>query len=299
MAASAPIPPRRNPLLDGVPSARRGSTPGDWGLLSNLSDDAAAALRSAEPLCATHLRRYLGNAQVVGGPSRWCLLLDGVAARQLRFSSEVGRRLDEVAERRRRSKLRDTKAAADEPWRFVVTRQPTTRYLALPTSAIVAWGYLPAAIHEVDVVAGDGVIVVEGDETLMAGITMSRQFFIWATRVGTVEGGRVRISVESVYNTFPFPELDLELRQAIESAARGVLASRSYFMDRDLVDLYDDPEKMPVQLARAHEELDSAVAGALGLDTAASDEVVFTALANRHAELTPMAAPAGRRRRAA
>ena len=70
-------------------------------------------------------------------------------------------------------------------------------------------------------------------------------------------------------------------------------------MDRDLVDLYDDPEKMPVQLARAHEELDSAVAGALGIDTAASDEVVFTALANRHAELTPMAAPAGRRRRAA
>ena len=128
---------------------------------------------------------------------------------------------------------------------------------------------------------------------------MSKAFFIWASSVGTVDGGRIRVGAEAVYNTFPFPNLDPQVRSEIEAGARAVLSARSYFAEGDLDALYGDPEGMPPQLVRAHQELDRAVAASLGLDEEATDEEVLTALERRHELLSQNAPPPGRRQRSA
>jgi hypothetical protein len=128
---------------------------------------------------------------------------------------------------------------------------------------------------------------------------MSKAFFVWASSVGTVVGGRIRLSAEAVYNTFPFPDLDEQVRSEVEAGARAVLSARSYFAEGNLDALYGDPERVPPQLVRAHQELDRAVATALGFDEEASDEEMLAALEQRHALLSKNAPPPGKHQRAA
>lgn len=284
--------------MTDVPRVHRGSTPGDGGLLSKLSGWEVAALHASDPRIGQRVRPYLGNAQALACSERWCLWLDDASVRELQSSPVLRELLDEVAAFRS-GRTRRLVDAATRPWRFLQVRQPHGPYLVLPTNAFLGWGYLPAAIHEVDVIAGDDVLVVEDDILLMAGLTMSKAFFVWACSVGTVDGGRVRVGAEAVYNTFPFPNLDSQVRSEIEAGARAVLSARSYFAEGDLDALYGDPEGMPPQLVRAHQELDHAVAASLGLDEEATDEEVLTALERRHELLSQNAPPPGRRQRAA
>ena len=51
---------------------------------------------------------------------------------------------------------------------------------------------------------------------------------------------------------------DDKIREAIETAAQGVLDSRAQFPDSTLADLYD-PNTMPPALTKAHQLLDRAV----------------------------------------
>jgi len=71
-----------------------------------------------------------------------------------------------------------------------------------------------------------------------------------------------RYSAGLVYNNFPWPTPTDAQRQAVEAAARAVLAAREPHLPPrgmgTLADLYD-PLTMPPELARAHAQLDRAV----------------------------------------
>ena len=68
-----------------------------------------------------------------------------------------------------------------------------------------------------------------------------------------------RYSNSLVYNNFPWPENPNDKqKQTIEVAAQNVLDARAKFPDASLADLYD-PNTMPPELVKAHEELDKAV----------------------------------------
>jgi hypothetical protein len=75
---------------------------------------------------------------------------------------------------------------------------------------------------------------------------------------------RYRYSKDIVYNNFPWPESPTDKqREAIESAARTVLDTRTQFPGSTLADLYD-PLTMPPALLKAHQKLDAAVDAAYG-----------------------------------
>ena len=64
-------------------------------------------------------------------------------------------------------------------------------------------------------------------------------------------------SVAVVYNTFPTPP-DSADRFKLEPLAQAVLDARAAYPGATLADLYD-PDLMPPNLRRAHQELDRAV----------------------------------------
>ena len=81
----------------------------------------------------------------------------------------------------------------------------------------------------------------------------------WVRAVAGRLESRYRYSAGIVYNNFPWPEIaDDKLRNAIETAAQGVLDARAQFPDSTLADLYD-PNTMPPALTKAHQALDRAV----------------------------------------
>ena len=68
-----------------------------------------------------------------------------------------------------------------------------------------------------------------------------------------------RYSVGIVYNNFPWPTNASEKhKEAVSTAAQGVLDARAKFPDANLADLYH-PLSMPAALVKAHQALDRAV----------------------------------------
>jgi hypothetical protein len=62
-----------------------------------------------------------------------------------------------------------------------------------------------------------------------------------------------------VYNNFPFPkDVSDKDKKQVEQKAQNVLDVRAKYKDSSLADLYN-PETMPPDLTKAHNELDKAV----------------------------------------
>jgi hypothetical protein len=107
-------------------------------------------------------------------------------------------------------------------------------------------------------------------------------------------------SVNIVYNNFPWPEAPTEKQlEAIEEAAKGVLAAREEFPGATLAELYD-PLTMPPTLVKAHQRLDKAVDAAYGYKGKPTDaeRVAFLfELYQRYTSLFPVGKPTKARKK--
>ena len=79
----------------------------------------------------------------------------------------------------------------------------------------------------------------------------------WLRHIGGRLKSDYRYSIGLVYNTFPAAPEDAD-KSRLEPLAQAVLDARAAHPDSTLADLYD-PDLMPVNLRRAHRELDRAV----------------------------------------
>jgi hypothetical protein len=104
-------------------------------------------------------------------------------------------------------------------------------------------------------------------------------------------GGRLKSDYSyspAVYNNFPWPDAPSDKhREAIETAAQGVLDARAKFPDSTLADLYD-PTTMPPALVKAHQTLDRAVDAAYGKRRFDTDAERVAFLFERYQQLTSL-----------
>lgn len=80
-----------------------------------------------------------------------------------------------------------------------------------------------------------------------------------------------RYSAFIVYNTFPFPNLNQELKTKLEKTAKDILNARELYPDWSMADLYDDIV-MPSELRKAHQNNDKAVMEAYGMPVGKTTE---------------------------
>ena len=90
------------------------------------------------------------------------------------------------------------------------------------------------------------------------GILESRMHMTWMRTVCGRLKSDYRYSRDLCYNTFPWPKVSESDKKTIENLAQNILMIREYYPDKTLADLYD-PELMPEDLLKAHQELDLAV----------------------------------------
>jgi hypothetical protein len=114
---------------------------------------------------------------------------------------------------------------------------------------------------------------------------MSHPFNVWNKTVSGRLKSDTRISGTITHNNFPFPETSAEHDKQIEEASQQVLSAREKFPNSSLADLYD-PNAMPRDLRKAHQQLDKSVLAAFGLKAAASDEEILSDLFRRYEEFT-------------
>lgn len=91
-------------------------------------------------------------------------------------------------------------------------------------------------------------------------LLLVRLLFILFADDTRIFNNKDRYSIGLVYNTFPWPDATSAQQKKIEALAQAVLDARALPKNAtsSLADLYD-PDTMPVELRKAHRELDLAV----------------------------------------
>ena len=95
---------------------------------------------------------------------------------------------------------------------------------------------------------------------------------------------RYRYSKDIVYNNFPWPNPTENQISSIEIAAQTVLDARTLYPTESFANLYD-PDFMPDELQKAHNQLDKAVKVVYGYKGAMSEAEIVADLMLRYKNL--------------
>ena len=97
--------------------------------------------------------------------------------------------------------------------------------------------------------------IIPNVDLFLFGLLTSKMHNVWLSAVCGRLGMGYRYSNKLVYNTFPVPKGDLK---SLEPRAQKILDIRKKYKDSSLADLYD-PDAMPSDLLKAHQQLDKKV----------------------------------------
>lgn len=304
------VPARTQPPL-GRLRLHKGSQPTDGARLRNpvggyittsnliLEESDRAELLAAEPKASRWLKPYVGGDELISGQWRWCLWLKDANPADLRKSKTISERLDRVRRGRLQSPTASVRAFAQFPTLFTQDRQPATDYLAIPEVSSETREYIPIAQLPPTVIASNKLQIIPGAPLYYFGILTSAMHMAWMRTVG----GRLKSDYSyspSIYNSFPWPEMNPPQEAQIASLAQAVIDAREAFPDATLDDLYD-ADGMPPALRRAHNALDRAVdrlyrRAAFKFERERVEHL-FELYENMAAPITAAAAKSGRRRR--
>jgi hypothetical protein len=81
---------------------------------------------------------------------------------------------------------------------------------------------------------------------------------VWVRTVAGRLKTDYRYSSAICYNNFPVPDLNKKQKEIINLHIRNLLSEREKHPDKTIAELYD-PQKMPVGLRKAHQDLDAAI----------------------------------------
>ena len=243
--------------LNNLPAARMGTKP-VVGAHYFFSDANKMKFLQQEPDAAKFFRPFIGAVEFLQAKSRWILHLSDANPAELRKLPLVRERIAAVRQMRAASKKRATRILADFPTKYEVAVVPTTSFLVIPEVSSERREYVPIGWLEPPVIPSNLVRIIENANKPLFALLTSAMHMAWLRHIGGRLESRYRYSIGLVYNTFPTPPVPEERLQRLEPYAEAVLTARVAHPDATLSDLYD-PDLMPVNLRRAHRDLDSAV----------------------------------------
>jgi len=243
--------------LNGLPSLLSGSQPIDDGNYIFKADERAAFLQE-EPNADQYLRPFVGSREFLQGGERWILVLQDANPADLRAMPKVVERMQAVRAFRAKSKRKSTLAIADYPTQYNVNIIPTTPFLIVPEVSSERRDYIPIGWMEPPIIPSNKIRILPNATLWQFGLLTSAMHIAWVRNIGGRLKSDFSYGIGIVYNTFPVPPVPTERLQHLEPYADAVLAARAAHPDATLADLYD-PDLMPVDLRRAHRDLDRAV----------------------------------------
>ena len=246
--------------INGLSRLKIGSKPIDGGNYI-LHAEERATLLDIEPGAKQFLRPFVGAREYLQGGERQILALHDALPEVLRRLPLVRERIASVRVYREASTSASTRKIAETPTLYHVNVIPNARFLVIPESSSERREYVPIGWLEPPTIPSNLVRVLENATLSDFALLTSAMHMAWLRHIGGRLKSDYRYSIGLVYNTFPSPPalvLDNTRSSKIESLAQAVLAARATHTGATLADLYD-PDLMPPNLRRAHQELDRAV----------------------------------------
>lgn len=213
---------------------------------------------SAHPEDKGVVLRSMGGNEFVKGLFRAAIYILELGS----LSDDQKERLSPVFDRVRTYRLGSKRAAtaklADMPWQFAETRHSQKRKLFIPQIMSERRPYLTVGLlQETDLVIAPHMQIVDG--TLVDfSIASSSLHHVWTSNVCGKLETRIRYSSTLGWNTFPLPKLTEQNKADLSRCAENILLAREAHFPATIADLYD-PDEMPEDLRRSHEENDEVL----------------------------------------
>lgn len=244
------------PLSPNISNLVLGNMPKDGGNLIIEAQDLAQF--SCYSILAPYIKKLVGATELLYNQPRYCLWLKN-APNDILLFPVVADRLNKVRKMRLASKASDTRKFAQFPHLFKQTTQPDdVPSIVIPRVSSERRDYIPMGLIGSDTKVSDSSYLVANGTIYDFGILESRMHMTWMRTVCGRLKSDYRYSRDLCYNTFPWPDATEPQKKVIENLANNVLMIREFYPDMTLADLYD-PDKMPEDLRKAHQELDAAV----------------------------------------
>lgn len=208
------------------------------------------------------LKRYMGSNELINNINRYCLWIKEENYLSLRKNKEIISRLKRVKESRLNSKTDSVRRAAITPYKFTQIRQPSLDYLAIPAMSSGRRKYLPIGYLSKDIIANSQLYVIPEATLYIFGILSSKVHNEWMKIIA----GRLKSDFRYapfIYNNFPLPNVNIKTKNKVAEKGELILKIRANYKDWGYADLYD-PLFMPMDLLKAHNELDRVVWEAYG-----------------------------------
>jgi len=258
---------RSKPLAD-LPETRYGSKPTDGGFLIIEPEDYEAFM--ADPIAARYVRPFVGARELIHGLPRWCLWISDSDAEDAARSDLIAERLESVRSVRSNSTKLSTKKLAAYPHRFGECRPSSVGYVCIPSHFSENRDYATVRHYDQSVVAGNANFTADDPDGFLFAIISSLMFMTWQRLVGGRLKSDLRFSNTLVWNNFPLPPIEEDLRERIAAAGEQILVAREHSGAQSLADQYSE-SGITCELEAAHERLDELVDLAFGLNESASE----------------------------
>lgn len=261
---------RRKSICD-IPEIVFGSMPNDGGNFL-LTEEEKDIFLSEEPNAFPYIKELISAKEYLNNEKRYCLWLQNIEPSILKGLPKILERVENVKNLRNDSSRKETRELAKTPTLFGEIRQPDSNYVFIPLTSSEHRTYIPFSFLDKNKISNNTASMVLHASLYDFGILQSLQHMVWVSYVcGRLES-RYRYSNNLVYNNFPWPEnITDEQKNKVEECAQGVLGVRLLFPKSSLADLYD-PNTMPPELVKAHNDLDKAVDACYGRKFGSKEE---------------------------
>jgi hypothetical protein len=210
------------------------------------------------PEASTFFKKIVGGADLISGLTRWSVWIEDEDAEKASSIPPIRERLEKTAAMRKASSKIATQELAAFPHRFDERRYYRRRFIAIPQTSSERREWLSCDYFEKDVILIAPHLFMPTDRIWELGIILSRMHIAWVAAICGKLKNDYRYSNTMGWNTFPTPRLTEQNRIDLTRCATRILLAREAHFPASIGDLYD-PENMPDDLRRAHEENDEVL----------------------------------------
>ena len=243
--------------IRNVPKMVMGNMGRDNGNLI-LSPDEANELIEKYPKISKSIRKFIGASEFLKGSERYCLWIDDDVVEYALSIKPIKERIDKVYNFRINSKAKTTNQYSSIPHKFAQRSHVDGYSIIIPRVSSERRKYIPFGLLDENSIISDSAQAIYNASLPIFAFISSWMHMIWVRTVAGRLKTDYRYSTGLCYNTFPFPKLDPKNEILLENHAFYILEIRERYSDKTLSQLYD-PQKMPIDLKIAHENLDLAV----------------------------------------
>lgn len=257
--ANVVVESQSRPLSPQLPKVITGSVPNDGGNLI-FSPTEMLNLTNRYPQAKPLFRKFMGSQDFIQGLQRACLLIPDSELERAIDIPEIAQRLEDVAKLRRQSPKKETRETlADIPHRFQhVAGVPAKAALIIPSVSSEAREWFPVGYLATGTVVSNLAFFANDPPIWSFAVGASKLHLVWLATVCGKLKTDYRYSNTLGWNTFPLPKLTEQNKADLTRCAEAILLAREAHFPATIADLYD-PETMPEDLRRAHDENDETL----------------------------------------